>query len=140
MSEQIKITVKYFRLKKYLMEELGYSSKTAAVTISDIRRMVPPVRKAFLVWFTTGKKPQGELCGIHYENLLTYRDLNPVSAFLAIDWYVKDPKEAYAMLAMPSKDQGKKAAEPASSEMAELLKRFSVGKMEPEENTEDVTE
>lgn len=138
MRDQIKITVNYFRLKKYLIERLNYSEKAAVTTINDVRRMVPEVRKAFLVWFTTGKKPQGELCGIHYNNLVVYRKMNPVAAFLAVDWYVKDPKAAYATIAMPLKDDGNKLVAITDDMKAAIDQLYDDTKIE-QENTEDIT-
>lgn len=103
-----KNTIDYFRLKKYLIEKLNYSERAAIITIDDIRKMEPDIRKALFVWFKTGNTPQGELHGIDYNNLVNYRKISPIAAFLAIDWYVKDPEEAYSVIAVPMKDDEKK--------------------------------
>lgn len=138
MGDQIKITINYFRLKKYLIEQLNYSERAAIITIEDIRKMNPDIRKAFLVWFTTGEAPKGELHGINYNNLINYRKISPVAAFLAIDWYVKEPEEAYSAIALPLKDDEKKIVgngkEQRTSE--QLTEKDTV----MSENTADITE
>lgn len=139
MRDQIKITINYLRLKKYLIEQLNYSERTAITTIEDIRKMNPVIRKAFLVWFTTGKKPQGELCGIHFNNLVTYRKMNPVAAFLAIDWYVKEPEAAYATIAMPLKDDGNLIID-ETDKMQMVVEQLPEKGSGIPENTEDITE
>ena len=140
LNDQIRITVKYFRLKKYLIEKLDYNKRTAVETIRDIRKMTPVIRKAFLVWFTTGKTPEGDLCGINYNNLLTYRNLNPVSAFLAIDWYVKDPKNAEVVLARPIQDRSRMKIDPTDDYVPDLIKKIAAEQKEIPENKEDITE
>lgn len=135
MRDQIKISIQYFRLKKYFMEQLHYSERAAIQSIDDIRNMDPVVRKAFIVWFTTGKLPQGELCGIHYSNLVTYKNMNPVAAFLAIDWYVKEPHAAYAAIAVPLKDQGNMIVD-----TADRIRPCADPMDATPENTEDIAE
>lgn len=145
MYNQIKITINYFRLKKYLMEKLNYNEKTAIITIRDIRRMKPDLRQAFVIWFTKGEEPSGMLYGINFRNLVTYKKMNPVAAFLAIDWYAKDPKTAYSVFAMPLKDDGDKLADhagelkPIAEKLAEI-KKIREKDIKDSENTDDISE
>lgn len=128
MTDQFKITINYFRLKKYLVEQLHYSDHAAVSAISNIRQMTPDIRGAFLTWFTTGVQPEGDFHGINFANLITYRNMNPVAAFLAVDWYVKEPEVAYSVLAMPLKDKE-----------AEILIPNDAADTPVNENTDDIS-
>ncbi len=139
MMTQEKRTIGYFRLKKYLMEKQNYEKHVAVKTIQDIRKMCPEVKKAFVTWFTTGDAPEGYLCGIHYQNLLQYRNMNPVSAFLAIDWYVKEPDVAGPMLAMPLPDDPKKKVRMSLEEMPERMRQIAK-ELEEQELSEDTAD
>ena len=80
------------------------------------------------------------MCGINYNNLLTYRNLNPVSAFLAIDWYAKDPKTAAVTLARPIQDNSQMKIDPSGDYVPDLIKKIAAEQKEIPENTEDITE
>ena len=138
MIENIKIIIKYFRIKKYLMNELGYSNKSAIRVIDKIRKMKPEIKRAFVVWFTKGETPKEPLCGVDYDKLLTYRDLNHVSAFLAIDWYARNPEDAFNALSAPQKDVGREPACASEDEINRLLDKYSIKHVEPTENTDDI--
>ncbi len=138
MIENIKIAVKYFRIKNYLMKELKYSNRGAIRVINKIRKMKPEIKRAFLVWFTTGQTPKEPLCGVDYRKLLKYRDLNHVSAFLAIDWYARNPEEAFNALSMPQKDICAGPACTSEEEINRLLDKYSIKREAPPENTDDI--
>ena len=139
LNDKVKLSLNYFRLKKYLISDLGYEEGSAVSAIGRIRNMEPDIKRAFLTWFTTGDIPAGDFHGIDIENLMLYRQLNPVAAFLAVDWYVKEPETAYSLLSMPLKDSINKTSPLSESDIDKLCSKYSIKRPEPSENTEDIT-
>lgn len=139
MKDLIRLTLNYFRLKKYLMEDLDYTEHQAIRTISDIRKMDPSIRRAFILWFTKGEEPKDKLCGVNFQNLMNYRNLNPVAAFLAIDWYREDPMQAFSVLGTGTKDSGMELVQGMEKELDQILQRLDVKKEPETEDTRDIT-
>lgn len=140
MLSNIKLSLNYFRIKNYLVDNYGYTPQRAAQIIKKLRRAKPDIRHEFINWFNTGNLPEDlTLYGISFAGLLKNRTLNIVSAFLFIDWYSRMPEEAYNFIVTPLKDDPKLTYENYSPEAKEKLEKYRIKIDEEAENTDDIT-
>ena len=94
MLERIIMRISYKRLLNYLTDNLGYSEIRAKRTISALRRSDSCILEAFLRWFYTSKFPKETLYGVNVKALCDRRSLDPVTAFLTVDWVAREPQAA----------------------------------------------
>lgn len=94
MFERIIMRISYKRLLNYLTDNLGYSETRAKRTISALRKIDSCILEAFLKWFYTAKFPEEALYGINVKALCDKRSLDPVTAFLTVDWVAREPQAA----------------------------------------------
>lgn len=98
MVERVVMAISYRRLMNYLADDMGYEERRAKRTIAALRRAEPSILKAFLIWFYTGDFPRESLYGINVKALCDRRGLDPVTAFLTVDWAARDPQSAKTAL------------------------------------------
>lgn len=96
-QDNMKISDK--RLWNYFIEDLGYTERRAKRTISALRNMEPRIFEQFQIWFHTAKFPEEPLFGIQVKALCDKRGLDPVTAFLTVDWVAREPQTAKKALA-----------------------------------------
>lgn len=90
--------INYIKLYNYLIgtEEKGgenVSSVAAMRMIGRIRKIDPSIKKEVYLWIN-GHEPSFEINGVSYAEL---RDegMKPASAFLMLDWFLREPEMAY---------------------------------------------
>lgn len=101
MFEKAALRVSYWRLKNYMIETLGYSEIHAVQSIGALRKVHPHILAEFLRWFYSAKLPHEPLFGVNIKALCDRRGLDPVAAFLAVDWVAREPEKAVRALSMP---------------------------------------
>lgn len=105
------IILPYDKVMSYLMDSLGYSRSESAHTIRALRAMDSETLHAFGIYFTTGELPQNPIHGMTVQRLMRHRHMNPVNAFLTIDWLGRKPAAAKWHLTHPMPSLAPKKAE-----------------------------
>jgi hypothetical protein len=82
-----------------LVEEFGYSPYAADITASELATAEPRIQKAFLHWWNTGQVVALEVEQYDVRRLANEHGMNPIAAFLTLDWLIKEPEAALASLA-----------------------------------------
>lgn len=83
-----------------LGEEFGYPSVGAQMVAADLRACSPLIRAAFWQWWKRGVLDLGlQVEGYTLKRLAEEHGMNPIAAFLTLDWLVKEPEAALASLA-----------------------------------------
>jgi hypothetical protein len=82
-------------LTELLVKRHGYDAADANGMVPELMAMQPAVKAAFLKWWETGILPEEP----KYENysalsLAVAHNLQPVAAFLTLDWLAVDPETA----------------------------------------------
>lgn len=85
--------LKYNKIKS-LICEMGYTEKQAKHAISELRNMDKDLKKAFLWWIRNNEEPTIEIEGVTHTELMENLQMNPIAAFLFMDWLKKDPVAA----------------------------------------------
>lgn len=92
------------QLDTYMKHTLHYSSEQIQQTRYGVQRMEPKVQTWLKRWLKTGEYPSEAVENVTVQELVdqTELGLNPISAFLTIDYLVKDPAAAkYALTHLP---------------------------------------
>jgi len=83
----------YFKLKDRI-KEYGFNDKQAQYTVSRLRRMDKQIKKSFGIWFTKGDLPEYSIENFTVADLINEVKMNPINAFLTLDWLKKEPDTA----------------------------------------------
>lgn len=87
------------QLEKLLIEKWGYPDYLASKTAQDILQMDSDLYAAFLDWNQSGLLPEYNVGSYTISGLITIYHLEPVAAFLQLNWLKKDfSKAEYALL------------------------------------------
>jgi len=81
------------RIIKKLTDE-GCPSFMVSNMVEKIKAMDPELLAVFSLWCDNGKTPDIEVEGFTFESLVNDYDMNPVGAFLTLDWLRKEPEKA----------------------------------------------
>jgi hypothetical protein len=83
-----------------LREEFGYPASGARLIAGKLGALSPPIRAAFVEWWRTGTM-EGDLIveGYTQQRLAEEHGMNPIAAFLTLDWLTREPVDALASLA-----------------------------------------
>jgi hypothetical protein len=81
-----------------LIGEFGYSSHAADITARELMAADPRIQEAFSHWWKTGEIVEFETEGYNVQRLADEHGMNPVAAYLTLDWLVKEPEAALASL------------------------------------------
>jgi hypothetical protein len=81
-----------------LQNELGYSSAEAEFAILDLSDADELIQKEFLNWWNTGQVSELMIEGYTVERLNAEHSMNPIAAFLTLDWLLKEPDVALKSL------------------------------------------
>jgi len=82
-----------------LVGEYGYSARGADLVANKLVMAAPEVQEAFLHWWATCEFPEIQIEGHSLESLVAQHSMNPIAAFLTLDWLLRAPAEAKASLA-----------------------------------------
>lgn len=82
-----------FELKE-LLKNNGYPDFMIENTIEKILQFQEPIENAFNIWCLNGSIPDMEIEGFSYRTLLYDFEMNPIGAFITLDWLQRDPINA----------------------------------------------
>ena len=81
-----------------LVDEFGYSEKSANRVIKNLKNCSERIKLDFLRWWNTGVLPDLEIEQYNVSRLKKEFGMNPIAALLTLDWLLKEPEEARASL------------------------------------------
>jgi hypothetical protein len=81
-----------------LCHEFGYSAQGARLIVDKLDRLDGEILFAFQRWWQDGTLPDYEAEGYTIERLMTGHGMNPIAAFLTLDWLVREPEKALISL------------------------------------------
>ena len=91
------MTMKY-PLKKdiinRLIAEFDYPEYGAALVAKKLLHLQGSIKPLFTDWWYIGKKPLVDVEEYTFESLTESYKMNPIAAFLTLDWLVREPKRA----------------------------------------------
>jgi len=82
-----------------LIQEWNYTEEDAAAVALELEQATPQVREAFQVWWATQQPCELEIQGYTVASLMQEFQMNPIAAFLTLDWLMQEPESALAALA-----------------------------------------
>jgi hypothetical protein len=85
-------------LVQRLVRDFEYVPGHARSVAKRLQAAAPPVRAAFLEWWTTGRISDLTIEGYSIDKLMKERRMNPVAALLLLDWLAREPERAKAGL------------------------------------------
>lgn len=85
-------------LVPWLIGELDYSPSRADSAARELVAADPRVRRAFYHWWKTGEFIDFDAHGYNVQRLADEHGMNPIAAYLALDWLLKDPEAALVPL------------------------------------------
>ncbi len=86
-------------LLERLQGEFAYPKAGAEMVASKIMNLQPALRDDFVKWWKSGEIPVLEIEGISMSVLLKQHKLNPIGAFLTLDWLIREPEKAAQAIA-----------------------------------------
>ena len=92
------VVISYIKLYKKMQEE-GFSALQAFRNMGRIRKMDPSILKALQEWLEGGY-PVLTVNGVSFEELVEDEDMNPIRAFLMLDWIHREPASAMRYMAV----------------------------------------
>jgi hypothetical protein len=86
-------------LVQRLIGEFGYSPHAAQVVAEELADADERIQEAFLRWWTKGELSNLTVRQYNLRRLKDEHGMNPIAAFLTLDWLLKEPGKALASLA-----------------------------------------
>lgn len=80
------------------LKELGYPEQMINPTIQKIERFDSKIASAFKQWLETAAVPDLKIEGYSFVRLTSELSMNPINAFLTLDWLKREPKKATSAL------------------------------------------
>jgi len=87
------------KIKSRLIQEFGYSEKGAELVTRQLLQLDPKLADAFARWWQDGNTTDIEIEGFTMQRLINEHDMNPIAAFLTLDWLIREPNKALISLA-----------------------------------------
>ncbi len=81
-------------LMKRLVVEFEYPVPRAESAAAKLLNLQPQLRSPFERWWRTGEMPEIEIEEYTLDRLMSELSLNPIAAFLALDWLIRQPQQA----------------------------------------------
>jgi len=82
-------------LTDLLVNRLNYSMADTSGMIPELMAMQPAIKAAFLRWWSSGTIPdEPRYEGYSAQSLALKHNLQPVAAFLTLDWLATEPEVA----------------------------------------------
>lgn len=85
-------------LVKCLVNDFGYPEEKAQLIVKKLDSSQPKIKAAVDLWWNEAKIPTIEIAGYNFKRLVSEHNMNPVAAFLTLDWLLREPEEAIASL------------------------------------------
>jgi hypothetical protein len=80
------------------MHEFGYPADGARLVAEKLARCQPWIREAFCAWWEAGTLPNLTVEGYTAQTLIEKHRMQPIAAFLTLDWLAREPALATASL------------------------------------------
>lgn len=78
-----------------LCYEFNYPENGARILVSKLIKCNPIIQNAFSIWWEKGIIPSElEIEGYSMERLINEHGMNPIAAFLTLDWLLREPQKA----------------------------------------------
>jgi predicted nucleic acid-binding protein len=81
-----------------LVDEFGYSEKGALLAADRLVALTGSLAEQFAQWWWHGTSPNRSIEGYTFDSLIEGSGMNPIAAFLTLDWLERDPQRASASL------------------------------------------
>ena len=75
-----------------------YPDENIEMLVEKIGQTDEKIKKAIVDWLDTGIETEMSVESIQYNDLKNKTDMNPIAAYLTLDWIGKEPVEAVAAL------------------------------------------
>jgi len=82
-----------------LVAEFGYPEKGAKLVADKLVSSAPEIQSTFLIWWQNGEIMDLAVEGYTVSQLMAEHQMNPVAAFLTLDWLKREPEAARISLA-----------------------------------------
>jgi len=82
-----------------LADEFGYPAEGAHLVADKLAACAGEVQASFHKWWTTGHLDVLEVEQYTVQRLMNEHGMNPVAAFLTLDWLIREPEKARTSLA-----------------------------------------
>lgn len=83
------------RLTDLLVNRLNYGMADASGMVPELIAMQPAIKQAFVAWLEKGTIPdEPRYEGYSAQSLALKHNLQPVAAFLTLDWLATEPETA----------------------------------------------
>ena len=94
----MRVEMKKEQIVGFLKEKFSYPEKNAIMVAEKIIDFQLEVSEAFQAYIESGELP--ELCyeGFDFEKLSNQYQMNPIAAFLTLDWLKREPEKAVDQL------------------------------------------
>lgn len=86
------------KLKEYLRTKCEYSERETMQAVSAVERMTPDLQADLMEYVVTGRITPVVIEGVTVTDLMEKAGMNPVTAFLSLDYLKTDPEEAKYIL------------------------------------------
>ena len=77
-----------------LVTEFDYSSKGASLVWRQLENLSPLLQNDFARWWDKKIIPNIEVNGYNFRMLMAEHSMNPIAAFLTLDWLIREPEKA----------------------------------------------
>lgn len=77
-----------------ILNEEGYPEFMHENTYQKVVRFHEPVKTAFILWVEDKKLPELSVEGYTFDFLTSKMEMQPVGAFITLDWLIRDPEKA----------------------------------------------
>jgi hypothetical protein len=81
-----------------LKEKYGYPQAGAVLVADKLSKFQRETRQAFEVYLETEAKPDISVEGFDFDRLTSQYEMNPIAAFLTLDWLLREPEKAVESL------------------------------------------
>lgn len=77
-----------------LVSQWHYPAPGAVGVADRLTQLSPQLREAFAAWWSGQNEPEVEVEGYTFDHLVRGHGLNPIAAYLTLDWLARDPVRA----------------------------------------------
>jgi hypothetical protein len=81
-----------------LMSEFDYPYQGAQLVVVKLQNSNQQIQTAFQIWWEGGELPDLTIEEYSVARLMNEHGMNPVAAFLTLDWLMREPEKAKASL------------------------------------------
>ncbi len=85
-------------LTQRLLNEFNYPEKGAQLIIKKLSNCQPEIKAAFNRWWQTGQLTSFAIENYTVQRLQKEHAMNPIAAFLTLDWLLREPETALTSL------------------------------------------